>query len=315
MKLNPLPLALLAGVGALFGAPYLLTAQREHLEPRDLGAAIGGRYLRAGGYEICYTDEGPPDRMPIVLLHGFASWSFSWRNQRTALLQAGYRVITLDLLGSGASERALGPVYSTASHANCVLALLDGLHVLQAIIIGHSFGARVGMQIAINSPARVAALIAIAPEAYATERPSVARTMTIPVVGYALTSYATAPALVRTGLKLAVKHDQCLTDTLIAGYARPLFVRGSVLSQIWQAKSPKDGARPVPQHHADIGCPTLLIWGADDPIFPAEHGRQLVRAIPDATLTIIDNVGHIPHEEDEPPTMAAILGFLAERGV
>jgi pimeloyl-ACP methyl ester carboxylesterase len=230
-------------------------------------------------------------------------------------LQAGYRVITLDLLGSGASERAQGPVYSTESHAQIVLALLDGLAVRQAILIGHSFGARVGMQIAINDPERVAALVAIAPEAFATERPTVARAVAAPLLGYALTYYATAPALTRTGLKLAVKHEQCLTEALVAGYARPLYVRGSVLSQIWQAKSPKDGARPVPQHHADVRCPTLIIWGADDPIFPAEHGRTLVGVLPDAALTIIDDVGHIPHEENEHVTMSTILAFLAERGV
>ncbi len=315
MGIKRLLLALLATFGTLIGAPYPLTVRREYLQPRDLGAEVGGRYFRANGYEIWYADEGPPDRTPIILLHGFAAWSFSWRTQRAALLQAGYRVITLDLLGSGASERALGPVYSTESHANIVLALLDGLGVQQAILIGHSFGARIGMQMAINAPARVAALVAIAPEAFATERPAVARAIAVPLVGYALTYYATSPALTRTGLKLAVKHEQCLTDTLVAGYARPLYVRGSVRSQIWQAKSPKDGVRPVPQHHADVYCPTLLIWGAADPIFPAEHGHRLVGVLPNAALTIIDDVGHIPHEENEPLTRATILAFLVERGL
>lgn len=315
MQFTPFRLALLAGFSGLIGAPYLLAPLREHLAPRDLGAAVGGRYLRIGGYEIWYADEGPPHVLPIVLLHGFASWSFSWRIQRAALLAAGYRVITMDLLGSGASERALGPVYSTQSHADLVIGLLDKLSIAQATIVGHSFGARVGLQIALFAPDRVAALVAIAAEAFATERPGVAQVVAAPLIGYPLTYYATAPVLVRTGLKLAVKDERCLTDALIAGYARPLFVRGTALSQVWQAKSPKDGRLPVPQHLAEVTCPTLVIWGADDPIFPAEHGRRMANLLPNAQLQIIANVGHIPHEEDEPSTTAIILGFLAERGV
>ncbi len=261
---------------------------------------------------LWYADEGPREAPAIVLLHGFASWSFSWRALRAVLRRKQLRVITIDLIGYGASERAHAPIYATDSQARLVIGILDQIGVARATLIGHSFGARIALQIALDTPERVERLVAIAPEALATERPPVAGLVRAPLIGYALAFYATSPALVRTGLKLAVRREECLTDGLIAGYTRPLYVRGSALSQVWQARSPKDGARPVPEHLGMVRCPTTLIWGEHDPIFPADQGRRLTEILPDARLVLIPRVGHIPHEEDEPTTTAAILTALVD---
>jgi pimeloyl-ACP methyl ester carboxylesterase len=296
-------------------APIGLVWWRERLTPQDLGAATGGTYISQDGYAIWYADEGPPERIPVVLVHGFAGWSFCWRAQRAALRAAGHRIITIDLLGCGASARAATPLYSTEAHAGFVVAVLDACRATHVILIGHSFGGRVAMQIALLHPERVVALAAIAPEAYATERPAIARWVGAPLVGFALTFYATMPRLVRTGLNFSVQRKECLTEEVVAGYAQPLFVRGSVVSQVWQARSPKDGARPVPLELGAIRCPTLLIWGEHDPIIPAEHGRRLVATLPDAQLQIIPAVGHLPYEEDPEMTNLALLRFLEERRV
>ncbi len=294
--------------GSVVWGAYILTPLRERFNLREF--AGDDQFVWVNGYAIHYTDDGPHSAPAVVLIHGFASSVFTWRGIKAALLAAGYRVIAVDQLGSGASARPAEPIYTTQTQAELVLGVLDALGIRRAHFVGHSFGGRVAMQIAILAPERVQSLAALAPEAFATDRPSIARWVRLPVLGYVLAFYSTSPWLVRPGLRfVSAKHDW-ITDTVAKGYAGPLHVRGSALAQVWQARSPKDGARPVPHNLSAITAPTLLLWGERDPVFPAGDGARLVRILPDARLQVFEGIGHIVHEECPETTQRAILDFL-----
>lgn len=301
------PLLLFAGL--LLGA-YLLTPRRERLSLREF--AGDDRFVQVQGYAIHYQDDGPADAPTVVLVHGFGAWAFTWRAQRRALLAAGYRVITTDQIGYGASARPAGPVYTTELQATLLAGALDALGVRAAHFVGHSFGGRVAMQLALDDPARVRSLVVLAPEAFASMRPPIARLVDLPVLGYALAFYSTAPRLVRPGLRFVSKAHAWLTEDVVQGYAAPVAVRGTTLAQVWQARSPKDSdpARAVPARLRELGQRTLVIWGAADPVFPVADAHRLLGMLPNATLRVIEGSGHLPHEEYEPATTAAILEFL-----
>ncbi len=298
-------------LGAVLLGAYLLTPLRERLSPREF--AGDGRFVQVGGYAIHYQDDGPADAPPVLLAHGFGASLFTWRAQRRALLEAGFRVIATDQLGAGASERAIGPVYTTQQQAALLLGVLDALGVEAAMVVGHSYGGRVAMQLALDAPARVRALALIAPEAYATARPPIAQAVVLPLLGYALAFYATAPRLVRPGLQMVSRSRAWLTDAAVQGYAAPAAVRGSTQAQIWHARSPKDrpGEPPVPARLAQIAQRTLILWGERDPVFPAADGQRLAATLPNAALQILPGAGHLPHEEQPDAVNAALLDFLA----
>lgn len=289
-------------------APLVLTPLRERLAPRELPGVQ--RFVRAGGYDVHATDEGPRDGEVLVLVHGFASWAFSWRAQRRALVEAGYRVVTVDQLGCGASERVAAPVYDTATQTAVLLAALDALGVGTAHVVGHSFGGRVAMQLALQAPERVRSLVLICPEAFAETRPPIAGVVAAPLLGPALAYYSLAPLLVPVGLRSLSGSDAWLTPEAREGYIAPLRIRGSVASQVWQARSPKDGATSVPRHLAEIRQRTLLLWGARDTAFPPADGERLAQIMPDARLRLLEGVGHLPHEEQAEVVSAAIRGFI-----
>jgi pimeloyl-ACP methyl ester carboxylesterase len=289
-------------------APLALTPLRERLAPRDLSGVQ--RFVRAGGYDLHLTDEGPRRAPAVVLVHGFASWAFSWRAQRRALAAAGYRVVAVDQLGYGASERVAAPVYDTRTQAETLLAALDVLELGAAHVVGHSFGGRLAMQLALLAPERVRSLVLICPEAFAETRPPVAAVVAAPLAGPALAYYSLAPLLVPAGLRALSGSDGWLTPEAAEGYVAPLRVRGSVASQVWQARSPKDGALPVPRHLGDVRQPTLLLWGARDTVFPPEDGRRLAGLLPEAQLRVLEGVGHLPHEERSADVSEAILRFV-----
>lgn len=296
------------GVAGLLLAPLALTRLRERIGPRELAGTQ--RFVRARGYELHATDEGSRDGAPVVMVHGFAGWAFCWRAQRAALAASGYRVVTVDQLGYGASERVAGPVYDTQTQAEALLAALDALGVGAAHLVGHSFGGRVAMQLALLRPDRVRSLTLICPEAFTPGRPPVAAVVRAPIVGQALAYYSLAPSLVAVGLRSLSGSAAWVTPEAAAGYAAPLYVRGSVAAQVWQARSPKDGPLPVPQRLAELTQPALLIWGERDTVFPAQEGRRLAQIMPRARLQVLPGVGHLPYEERPEEVSASILGFL-----
>lgn len=309
-------------LGLLIAGAHVFTPLRERLTPREFARQVVGeeRFVtlrEADGLtvDIQYTDDGPRDAPPVVLMHGFGAYSFTWRRLRPALLEAGFRVIMTDQPGYGASDRPRGPVYDTRRQAERVLAVLDALDVPRAHFVGHSFGGRMGMQIAIIAPQRVASLVALAPEAFATRRPPIAQLLRIPFLAYVIAFYTTLPALVYPFLKATSKRADWITPEVRAGYSAPLVVKGSVWGQVWQARSPKDGAEPVPHNLARVVARTLLVWGEADPVFPAGDGRRLLDILPAARLHIVAGAGHLAHEEAPDEVAAAIVDFLKGQAV
>lgn len=298
----------LGAVSAVFGAAYALTFRRERLTPRQL--ANDNQFLMINGYELHYTDEGPRNGPVVAMIHGFAASTFTWRAQRSALAAAGFRVIALDLLGFGASARPSSQIYTTETQAELLLGALDLLGVRTAALVGHSYGGRVAMQMALYAPERISALVLIAPEAFSYGRPWIANLVRLPVLGFALTYYTTLPGLVRTGLNMVTTNHAWLSEHAVAGYAAPIRVRGNVSAQVWQSRSRKDGRLPVPTHHTRITAPTLLVWGESDPVFPLEHARMLRAALPHSHLLTIPECGHLPHEEYEPLVTQRMQVFL-----
>ncbi len=89
--------------------------------------------------DIFYTDHGPADAQPVVLIHGFPLNGESWDLQSRALLESGYRVIAYDRRGFGASSKtASGSDYDT--FASDLHALVEDLELEDAVLVGFSMG-------------------------------------------------------------------------------------------------------------------------------------------------------------------------------
>lgn len=295
---------------ALLGLPYLLIRQRESINSSDLAHQYHGQlYPHQYGHTAYYdVGHGPV----IVLLHGFGGWQATWHALQGNLVARGYRVIGIDALGAGASARPVErAAYTTAVQAQTIMALLAHLGIDSYTVIGHSYGGRIALQMAIYEPTRVSRVIGLAPEVMSTERPPIAKLVVLPVIGYALAFWSTAPSLVQYGLR-GVSKRPAWVDAQHQHYARSAKVRGHLAGQISQSAAAKDGDLPVPQHFQDITCPVFLIWGAEDPVFPATHGITMVERMANAQIGIIPNVGHVPHEEAIDETEAFILQALGQ---
>lgn len=284
-----------AVVTLLLIAPYVLILLREQYDTTQLLTGET-RLVSYRNHSIAVREYGKGD--VVVLLHGFAGWSDTWEELITRLVTRNKRVIAIDMLGAGASSRSTNPSdYTTDAQARIAIAVMQQLGIDQATVIGHSYGGRVAMQMALLDAPRITKIIALAPEALATDRPPMAKLVIVPVIGYALAFWSTSPNLIGIGLQSVSKRKSWVTRTEIDRYAAPIRVKGHLRAQITQSAAPKDGDMPVPRHLARIACPVYLIWGDGDPVFPAADGLKLVEMLPDAHLAVVPNCGHVPHVE------------------
>jgi pimeloyl-ACP methyl ester carboxylesterase len=118
------------------------------------------RRVEADGVTLAVLDEG--EGRPVVLLHGFPDSSYVWRHQVPPLVDAGKRVIAPDLRGFGESDRPEGiQAYGMRRQVGDVVAVLDGLGIGRADIVGHDSGAALAWVFAAFVPDRVERLVAL----------------------------------------------------------------------------------------------------------------------------------------------------------
>src|SRR5207302_4869304 len=109
---------------------------------------FAARYVDAGGRRVHHIDEGPRDGEAVLLLHGEPTWSFLWRRVVDELLRARLRVITIDLVGFGRSdkpERREEHMY--ARHVEWMRRAIEAIGVRDVTLVCHDWGGLIGLRL------------------------------------------------------------------------------------------------------------------------------------------------------------------------
>ena len=243
---------------------------------------------------------------PVVLLHGFPLSGVIWREQQQRLSDR-FRVITPDLRGHGRSPAPSG-VYEMDLLARDVLALLDALLIKKAVILGHSMGGYVALAAWKLAPDRFLALGLIASQAGAdTEEGRQGR--------YKLAD------------KVAAEGSKVVAEAMLPKLFAPNLPAGApIIDQVRQMilSTPSAGiigalkgmaARPDSGPLlSTIRIPALILTGDKDQIIPPAKAQAMAATLATATLTIVDNAGHMPMLEQPDTTTTAIRKFLSGVG-
>ncbi|MEU6476738.1 alpha/beta hydrolase [Streptomyces sp. NPDC047017] len=253
---------------------------------------------------------GPADGPVIVLAHGFGCDQNMWRLLVPALT-ARYRVVLFDYVGSGRSDlSAWDPRrYSTLDgYAQDVVEVCEALDLRQAVFVGHSVSAMIGVLAARGAPGRIGSLVMVAPspcyiddDGYrggfsAEDIDELLASLESNYLGW---SSAMAPVIMgnpeRPELGQELTNSFCATDPDIAR----VFARTTFLS---------DSRADL----AGVRVPTLVLECAHDAIAPREVGAYVHAAIPSSRLVTLAATGHCPQLSAPDATAEAILGFLAD---
>lgn len=283
------------------------------VEPRQL-AGPNSRFVQIGEIEVHYEEQGAGSPA-LVLLHGFAASTFSWREVMAPLAQQG-RVVAYDRPAFGLTERPQewgeANPYSSAYQPELLVGLLDELGIERAVLVGNSAGGAVAVQTALAYPGRVEGLVLVSPALNQGGGPGWARLFfNLPQVD------RLGPLLARSlqdrGAEFAASawHDPSRMDEEVwAGYSLPLQAHNWDAA-LWEFT--RSSAAPgLPERLDELDLPVLVISGDDDRIVPVEYSRRAAREIGGARLVEIANCGHVPQEECPQAFLEAVQEFLAQ---
>ena len=265
-------------------------------------------FAEIDGVQIHYQEKGTG--VPLVLIHGFTSSTYSWKDV-FGPLSKNFRVIAVDLKGFGFSGKPDGD-YSRPAQAVLISHLFDYLKIEKAWLCGNSMGGEVSLNVALHNPARVAGLILIDSAGVKVNGGGSLAPgyISIPVVGRVLTAIAlTKDKLVREGLEKSYYDDSKITEDRVAAYYRPLKTRGGQLGAL-RARTQAD-LFPIEQDLGKVNAPVLIIWGAEDALIPLEAGRKMNSLVKGSKLVIIEKCGHVPQEEMPERVVDEIEKFIA----
>ncbi|MGN7470772.1 haloalkane dehalogenase [Brevibacillus sp. SAFN-007a] len=122
---------------------------------------FASRYLMVNGNRLHYIDHGSGD--PVVFLHGNPTWSYTFRNI-IPYVSSSHRCIAVDLIGMGRSDKPdIG--YTFLEHVDYVTRFLEQLQLDNITLVGHDWGAAIGLQYALNHSDKIKAIVMLEPQA------------------------------------------------------------------------------------------------------------------------------------------------------
>jgi len=290
-------------VGIVLLIALNIRADKPLAELKAKYATPASQFMPINGMPVHYRDEGPRhDSVPIVLLHGTGASLLTWNVWADTLTQHR-RVIRLDLPAYGLT----GPrqddsntetnAYSGAYYVAFLHNFLSQLGVTRCDVVGNSLGGMIAWRYALGYPAAVRRLVLIDAAGYPSQSTSVPlafRLARVPVLNQLLT-YITPRSVIEQSLRNVYADPDRVTDALVDQYMNMALRTGNRQAFIARLanQTPDSTYRQMPR----INQRTLILWGQQDRLIPVSNARRFQQDLPNDTLIIMPNAGHVPMEE------------------
>lgn len=250
-------------------------------------------YMKVAGVNI-YCEYTLNDKPPILLIHGFASSTYTFR-RIIPFLQKEYSIISVDLPGFGRSEKSTSFVYSFQNYAKLMLECIQLFGYPNIHIVAHSMGGQIALNMALFAPEKMNKLILLCSSGYL--KPAKKTLILSSYIPYfeKFVSYYIRRKDVRYYLRNVFFDQTLINDELIQEFGKPMDEKDFYKALVRLLRHREGDLRP--QQLQDIHVPTLLIWGKEDRVVPVEVGHRLVSDLPDAQLITYEKTGHLITEE------------------
>jgi pimeloyl-ACP methyl ester carboxylesterase len=301
----------LAALGLLLALNAVITDR----EAKSAEVTVaGGRILHLTGADLQVLERGPARAPAVVLIHCFTC-AIDWWDRVMPRLSRDHRVVAVDLLGHGGSEKPTSG-YEITNQADLVAEALARLGVRHAEAVGHSLGGAVAVALAERSPSlvdRVAIIDSRSSRDDGGDLGLLAKLAFTPVIGPAL--WRIKPDFsVRKGLEVAFAPGFDVPDAFVEDVDRMTY---SAYSQAVAADDDYVDEEPLATRMAATGKPLLVIMGAEEQIVddPRAALRDYADGDPGARTILMRGVGHSPNVEAPARTARLLLEFTGAKRV
>lgn len=280
-------------------------------------ANAASRFVDVDGMSVHYRDEGPQaDSTPLVLLHGTAASLLTWDAWVDNLTQdstgtlPSHRIIRLDLPAYGLTGPNRDNTYSISYYARFLHDFLTKLGVSRYDLGGNSLGGGIAWTYALTYPDNVRNLILIDASGYPLQSKSVPiafRLAQVPILKDLLVNI-TPRSLIEESIRNVYADDSRVTDALVDQYMDMALREGNRKAFISRMATPLSDSTylkiPTLQQR------TLILWGANDYLIPVDNAYRFHRDLPNDTLVVMPNIGHVPMEEMPTQSVRIVRAFL-----
>lgn len=272
---------------------------------------LTSQWMQLAEGRVHYIDEG---RGPaVVLVHGTPTSSYLYR-KLIGPLAVGHRVIAMDQLGFGLSDKPAGADYRPAAHARRLEELIERLGLRDVVMVVHDFGGPIGLSYAIQHSSNVRGLVLFNTWMWSlagTPAERISRLFSGSIGRFLYTRLNFSPRVI---LKAAFGDKRKLTREAHRRYmdafptpaermapwilARELIGSTEWYESLWR------------QRERITGKPALVLWGMKDPAFGPDYLARWRQVLTHARIVELAAAGHFVQEEAPEEAAALILEFL-----
>lgn len=269
------------------------------------------QFVEIDGMQVHYRDEG--EGFPIVLVHGTAASLHTW-DDWTQELQKSHRVIRMDLPAFGLTGPNESRDYSIKSYTKFLNDFITEMKIDSFHLAGNSLGGNIAWNYTLNHPSKVQKLVLVDASGLPTgkDKPWIFKMANIPVLNTGFLYY-TPKFLIKKNIKEVYANDAKITDDLITRYHKMALREGNRQAFVDRAKLDfrQDSITTINRFRT-LQNPTLLIWGAKDEWIPLTCGKAMHENMPNSTLKVLENSGHVPMEENPAESLEMLMTFLKD---
>ncbi|MDJ0695204.1 alpha/beta fold hydrolase [Mastigocoleus sp. MO_188.B34] len=254
---------------------------------------------------------GRSDLLPVVLLHGLVSQSYSWRYILPELAKQGTRAIAPDWIGCGFSAKPEKRdfAYTPDAFIKAFEEFIQALELERFSLVVQGFLGSVGLQYALRHPEKIANIsILNTPVSTAAKVPWKIQQMGLPLAGEMMTQ---DPLLVDRTLEGGSRY--VIAEEHLGIYRKPFLTASasgrSLLATIRNLQLPKVTAE-IESGFKEWQNPVLLQWGKNDPWLSLEMGEKFADSLPDGEIIKLNDVGHYSQEHHQEVILQDLLPFV-----
>jgi pimeloyl-ACP methyl ester carboxylesterase len=303
----------------LFSTVITCAQDNAFQHPELMKPFINSRFLEADSVTFHYriwNDMLPVPKGKVLFVHGFCGSTMSWRMNWDTLVQAGYRVVAVDLPGFGYSERDPDINQSQSNRARLLWDLLKEIDRGDTAgwnIVGHSMGGGTVEAMALMHPERTRSLTIVDGMVFIKNenlKGAFITTSKWKDVHHLYVNYARNYVLSDKTLKRLLKkaYGYVPDSALVEEYIRPLRIEGTAETVISIFSNADEICRLNAAGLSRV--PVLLVWGEDDKTISVSQGEKLKKHVPSVGLEVIPGARHMPMETHSGIFNRLLLDFL-----
>ena len=282
-----------------------------------MGSGTRERYVDAGGIRTRVLEAGPEDGPALLLFHGTGGHAETYCRNLGPLAAGGLRVLALDLVGHGFTDRPSdfdGDLGALAAH---VVAVMDALGIEKAHVSGESLGGMVAAWTAISHPDRVEKCVM---NTGTLARPGAAGQAQLDDLEkrtHAVAEQGVTREGIRHRMEWLVSNPEDMTDEMVECrlriYSQPGMLEDAARTMsgvVGMLRGDRGEQYMAPGVLRELKKQTLVLWTVDNPGQTTDLARETTKDIPDARFEVLQDCAHWPQFEQPERFNALHLEFL-----